>query len=77
MPEPTQMEDYLFDLQGYIILRNAVGKEEVKILNEALDPYTSMDTDEWRENKPWRAAHRHLSLRSPLGTIALRTQTIP
>jgi ectoine hydroxylase-related dioxygenase (phytanoyl-CoA dioxygenase family) len=48
MPEPTQIEDYLFDLQGYIILRKAVSKEEVKILNEALDPYTSMDTDEWR-----------------------------
>ena len=48
MPQPTLIEDYLFDLQGYIILRNAVSKEDVKILNGALDPYTSMDTGEWR-----------------------------
>lgn len=48
MAEPTPMEDYLFDLRGYIILRNAVSKEDVRALNTALDPYVSMETGEWR-----------------------------
>ncbi|MDA0708629.1 MAG: phytanoyl-CoA dioxygenase family protein [bacterium] len=48
MPEPTLMEEYLFDLRGYIILRNAVSKADIEALNAALDPYTTMQTDEWR-----------------------------
>jgi hypothetical protein len=46
MPEPTHLENYFFDLQGYVILRNAVSKKDVQILNETLDPYTSMKTGE-------------------------------
>lgn len=48
MPEPTAMENYLFDLQGYVIVRNAASAEDVRELNAALDPYTELENGEWR-----------------------------
>ena len=34
---PTKMEEYLFDLKGFIILRGALSKEEVKACNDTID----------------------------------------
>ena len=34
---PTEMQDYLFDLQGYIIIKNALSSDEVNELNTLLD----------------------------------------
>ena len=34
---PTELEDYLFDLRGYLVLEDALSPEEVKELNTALD----------------------------------------
>lgn len=48
MPGPTPMENYLFDLQGYVVVRNAVSREDVRELNAALDPYTELENGEWR-----------------------------
>ena len=36
---PTEMEDYLFDLNGYLILKNVVSKGHVAELNEVVDKY--------------------------------------
>jgi hypothetical protein len=42
------MEDYLFDLRGCIVVRNAVTNDDVRALNAALGPYVSMENGEWR-----------------------------
>lgn len=34
---PTELEDYLFDLRGYLIIEDALSPEEVEELNRALD----------------------------------------
>lgn len=34
---PSRMEEYLFDLQGFIVLRGALSKEEVAACNETID----------------------------------------
>jgi hypothetical protein len=44
------MQDYLFDLRGYIILENAVSEELVNRLNRAIDPFLDMEYMEWRGN---------------------------
>ena len=37
--QPTEMEEYLFDLRGYIVLKNAVDAEHLVALNEIIDTY--------------------------------------
>ena len=44
----TDLEDYLFDLRGYLLLENAVDADHIQQLNTALDPYVSMELNEWR-----------------------------
>lgn len=36
------IQDYLFDLRGYIILENAESADLVERLNQAIDPYLDM-----------------------------------
>jgi ectoine hydroxylase-related dioxygenase (phytanoyl-CoA dioxygenase family) len=43
-------QDYLFDLRGYIILKNAVSADLVKRLNGAIEPFLDMQYMEWRGN---------------------------
>ena len=38
----TDLEDYLFDLRGYLLLENAVDADHIQQLNTALDQYVSM-----------------------------------
>lgn len=44
------MQDYLFDLRGYLILENAVAPDLIERLNQAIDPYLDMEYLEWRGN---------------------------
>jgi hypothetical protein len=44
------MQDYLFDLRGYIILKNAVSMDLVERLNQAIDPYLDLQYLEWQGN---------------------------
>ena len=44
------IQDYLFDLRGYIFLRNAVSPDLVERLNRAIDPFLDMEYLEWRGN---------------------------
>jgi len=46
-PMPTEMEDYLFDLQGYIVLRNAVKQDHVAEINEAAEALLPLEADTW------------------------------
>ncbi|MGA1200019.1 MAG: hypothetical protein ACO36I_26275, partial [Candidatus Latescibacterota bacterium] len=60
---PTEMEEYLFDLRGYLVLKNAVDKSHLEELNAILDTYLDMAPDTWRgwvyraNNNPVRHLH--------------------
>ena len=43
----SDLEIYLFDLRGYIVLPNALTPEEVAELNECLDAIPPMEAGEW------------------------------
>jgi len=43
-----EMKDYLFDLNGYLILENAVDAVHVRELNAGLDALLPMGKDEWK-----------------------------
>lgn len=47
MSKPTEMEIYLFDLRGFIVLENALSQEEVAALNVGIDNLLPMKHDEW------------------------------
>lgn len=47
---PTEMEEYLFDLRGYLVLEEAIDPGHVSQLNAILDEYVSLQPDEWRGN---------------------------
>ena len=44
---PTAMDDYLFDLRGYLILKGALSKAHVASLNAGIDEYTGLEPGEW------------------------------
>lgn len=51
MATPSPLDDYLFDLNGYLILRSALSVEEVRQLNGAVDRLpTTLDNGEWLGN---------------------------
>lgn len=57
-PVPSRLEEYLFDLQGFLVLRGALSAEEVTACNETIDriPTTLERRDWWgyvqREDHP-------------------------
>ncbi len=44
---PTDMDIYLFDLRGYIVIENALTSEEVSDLNTCLDTIPPLQPGEW------------------------------
>ena len=44
------LQDYLFDLRGYLILKNAVDPDLVSRLNKRLDTFLDLDYLNWRGN---------------------------
>ena len=57
---PTEMEEYLFDLRGYIVLKNAVDAEHLVELNEIIDTYDDLEPDGWRGWVHRSGGARHL-----------------
>ena len=47
---PTPLDDFFLDLNGYIILRNAVEPELVDALNHAFDHFPDIEPEEWWGN---------------------------
>lgn len=45
--KPTDMEIYLFDLRGYVVLKNALSQEEVANLNASIDSILPIAHGEW------------------------------
>ena len=50
---PTPLDDYLFDLRGYLILKNAIEPELLSDLNRTFDNFPPLKQGEW-----WGNAHR-------------------
>jgi hypothetical protein len=55
--EATKLDDYLFDLRGYLHLKNAVSPADVAAMNRTLDEFPKIKQNEWhgyvhRENIP-------------------------
>jgi hypothetical protein len=44
---PTDMEKYLFDLNGYLLLKHALHADEVAALNAGIDAIPALEHDEW------------------------------
>ncbi|MDE0608503.1 MAG: phytanoyl-CoA dioxygenase family protein [Anaerolineaceae bacterium] len=44
---PDAMERYLFDLNGYLVLRNAIDPEHLRALNEGIDALLPLEIGEW------------------------------
>lgn len=59
---PTEREEYLFDLQGYLVLDGALSKEEVAGINEAIDAIPPLGRGQWHEKVRRRDQHEHLGV---------------
>ena len=61
---PTEMEDYLFDLRGYVVLKNAIAPSLLEALNRAIDALPPVPQDGWLGHLHYRhyrdAANFHL-----------------
>lgn len=51
---PSPREDFLFDLRGYLVLKNAADDRLVDRLNQAIDDIPDLERQEW-----WGNAQRH------------------
>lgn len=49
-PDQYDVTDYLFDLRGFVILKNAVQPELIERLNKTLDTYLDLEYLQWRGN---------------------------
>lgn len=45
--QPTEMEIYLFDLRGYVVLKNALSQDEVAALNGSIDSMLPIEHGAW------------------------------
>lgn len=50
MALPTALDDYEFDLRGFLIIRGALSPDEVAALNDAYDRFPSLQNGEWYGN---------------------------
>lgn len=44
---PTELDEYLFDLRGYVVVENALSEAKVAALNEAVDGILPMEPNSW------------------------------
>ncbi len=54
---PTAMENYLFDLRGYLVLKGAVLPEHVERINQSIDAIPSLENGEWYGNVQGHTYH--------------------
>ena len=53
MKKISKLDEYLFDLNGYLIINNALNKKELKDLNNILDKLKNIKNDEWDRPCSW------------------------
>jgi len=46
-PEPSEMEDYLFDLRGFLVLKGALSGQQVSECNACLDAIPPIEPGQW------------------------------
>lgn len=54
MPRPTALDDYEFDLRGFLVIRGALSPDEVASLNAAYDRFPELANGEWYGNSQRR-----------------------
>jgi len=47
---PSALDDYLFDLRGYIVIENAISTDFIDRLNGAIDAIPALEPGEWHGN---------------------------
>ena len=50
MAQPTKLDDYEFDLKGFLVLKGALDTHEVKCLNDAYDRFPDVENRQWVGN---------------------------
>ena len=45
---PAAMDDFLFDLKGFLVIRNALSAAEVAEMNATIDSHLDLEPDQWR-----------------------------
>ncbi|HEY0008306.1 MAG TPA: phytanoyl-CoA dioxygenase family protein [Tepidisphaeraceae bacterium] len=58
--KPTALDDFFFDLNGYLILKNAVGPDLLKRLNESFDSFPDLEFGQWWGNAQRRDYNKHV-----------------
>jgi ectoine hydroxylase-related dioxygenase (phytanoyl-CoA dioxygenase family) len=58
--EPTALDDYLFDLRGYVVVEDALSDDTVTALNDAVDDVLPLEPGEW---------HGHVQRRPETGAV--------
>ena len=53
--EPTEMDDYLFDLRGYVVVKDALSGGAVAAMNDAIDEILPLEPGEWHGGVQRRA----------------------
>jgi hypothetical protein len=48
--QPTDLDDFLFDLRGYLVLKGAADRELVDAVNRAVDALPPLDIGQWYGN---------------------------
>ncbi len=61
---PTRMEDYLFDLRGYLVLEGAVASEQVTRINQAINAIPPLKDGEWHGNVQGHSYHGEIDGRN-------------
>ena len=68
---PTTLEQYLFDLRGYVCLPEAIDRNHLSELNNTLDSYLDLEPGHWRDwvyRHPGRGETYHLHNIFEMGT---------
>ena len=47
---PTPMEEYLFDLHGYTVIKGALNPDHLRAMNDFLDALPPLQIDQWYGN---------------------------
>ena len=61
---PSEMENYLFDLRGYLVLERAVSAEQVGRINAAIDTIPPLKDGEWHGNVQGHSYHGEIDGRN-------------
>lgn len=44
---PTALDDYLFDLQGFLVLKGAIDQQHLRELNDCIDSIPLLESNQW------------------------------